>query len=187
MHDHPKYLSSANLLQALGITKRLMIALYRQKDELQKEIDKHRETIEKLLVYLALELDNPNLDLALLEFLCRLLDINVQKLRKKKEGLEEEQEQEMTEEERKNHIRWIIYEAYKIINPNRIAGETDLENFINNVKTRGLEEARKYTNHAVNYEKSLGTKFLGELNKEKSSFVEMLKEQGFQGQGRGFA
>ena len=187
MIDHTNSISSVNLLKAMGITKRLMENMNRSKEELQAEIEKHRDALEKLLEYLILGLDNPNLDLSLLEFLCRLLGIHTSKLRKKREELEHEHEHEMTEEERKNYMKWIIYEAYKIINPNRIAGETDLENFISNITTRGIEEARKYTSHSEKYEQELGAGVIANLDKGKLGFVEMLKEQGFQGHGRGFA
>lgn len=40
---------------------------------------------------------------------------------------------------------FIIYEIYKITNPQQLAGETELDNFINNTLTRGLDYAKKFT------------------------------------------
>lgn len=39
---------------------------------------------------------------------------------------------------------FIIYEIYKITNPHQLAGETELDNFINNTLTRGTEFAKKF-------------------------------------------
>ncbi|MFN7039132.1 MAG: DUF5394 family protein [Alphaproteobacteria bacterium] len=40
--------------------------------------------------------------------------------------------------------RIAIYEEYKALNPNRIAGETKLDNFIHNMKIGGMKRASKY-------------------------------------------
>lgn len=106
-----------------------------------------------LLEYLAINEDNPNLDPEIFHFLEKIFG---KKLRKKKEKeakerkdngeLEEEEgkDDDLTPEEKKRRARLAMYEIYKITNPQRIAGETEMDNFINNVKTRGLAVACKY-------------------------------------------
>ena len=58
-------------------------------------------------------------------------------------------EDELTKEEKQIRLRAAIYEIYKLTNPNRLAGETAMENFIKNVKTRGVEFAMKYDGHEM--------------------------------------
>lgn len=40
--------------------------------------------------------------------------------------------------------RLATYEVYKILNPRRLAGETKIDNFINNIITSGIEFAKKH-------------------------------------------
>lgn len=62
--------------------------------------------------------------------------------------------------------RMAIYELHKIMNPRQLAGETRLENFINNMIVGGLELAMKYEG---------GTK--KELERYDAKFLEGLQEQ----------
>ena len=77
----------------------------------------------------------------------------------------------------------IVYEVYKILNPNRLAGETTLENFINNVQARGVKVALEY--EGKEFEKMFDKKDLENLESHKFSFVNTLKNEGFRGGGRG--
>ncbi len=175
----------SSMLNAMNLAKQLAKNLYISQIALQREIEKNRGLLEELLEYLILNLNNAHFDLYLLKLLCRILGISLNKIDKKEQEQEEEKQDELTEEQKKNYMRWIIYEAYKIVNPNRIAGETDLENFISNVKTRGIKEAMKYTSNGEEYEKEIGRRVINKMDKNCSSFVAMLKSQGIYGEGRG--
>lgn len=76
-------------------------------------------------------------------------------------------------------MRMVIYEMYKIINPNRIAGETAIENFINNVRFRGLKFALQHevkSNHllkqARNHEEKSHREII-EINKGKNLGIKL--------------
>ncbi|MDJ1406839.1 MAG: DUF5394 family protein [Candidatus Midichloria sp.] len=53
-------------------------------------------------------------------------------------------EEELSGEELKTQTMFIIYEVYKMLNPSRIAGETEIQNFIDNIMIRGVEAALYY-------------------------------------------
>ena len=102
---------------------------------------------------------------------------------KEKKEEEIEKEEELTEEQKQIRLRQIIYEVYKIINPERLAGETSLENFISNVITRGIEVAMEYD--GSQYAKKFTEEELNNLESHKTSFVTKLKSEGHKGSGRG--
>jgi hypothetical protein len=83
----------------------------------------------------------------------------------------------LTEKDKKNIkaqlIRWAIYELYKIINPRQLAGETKMENFINNVLVGGIEYAKEYSGGSPEEIKSYGfdSGFLKELEKSHKSHL----------------
>lgn len=168
-------------------------------EDLKKAIDNHDEKrldqlsknkamFLKIFEYLVLNQDNPNIDPRLLIIVMKFLGIEPKS--KKKERSEEEDDlhpeghfYEMTEEERKQYLRMVFYEAYKMLNPHAIAGETYLQNFIKNVQIRGVEEALKY--EGSEFAKTIDVKDLKELDHSGKSFVEELDKQGFKGFGRG--
>lgn len=110
-------------------------------EDLPASIQLNKEFLLRMLEYFVDNMDNPNIDPLLLQLLCLYLGIKPRLAEKKKEIAIEEEWEELTEEERKRLLLLIFYEAYKIINPNRIAGETAAENFLNNVLYRGLRKA----------------------------------------------
>ena len=148
-----------------------------------KDLNQHKNILAKLLEYLILNQDNPNIDISLIQFLERALGITKSKDKDKKKEQEEEKEEELSEEQKKIRYQQIMYEAYKILNPERIAGETSLENFISNVITRGIEVAREYD--GAQYEKDFSKKEIDNLDSYKESFVDKLKSSGHEGFGRG--
>jgi hypothetical protein len=148
-----------------------------------KDITKHKSILSKLLEYLILNQDNPNMDLSLILFLEKALGITKSKKKEKDKEQEEEKEEELSEEQKKIRYQQIMYEAYKILNPERIAGETSLENFLSNVITRGIEVAREYD--GAQYEHDFSKKELNDLDSYKESFVDKLKSSGHRGGGRG--
>ena len=152
---------------------------------ISEDITKHKGILAKLLEYLILNQNNPNMDLSLIQFLEKALGITKSKKKDKDKDkeLEEEKEEELSEEQKKIRYQQIMYEAYKILNPERIAGETSLENFLSNVITRGIEVAREYD--GAQYENNFSKKEIQDLDSNKESFVDKLKSSGHKGAGRG--
>lgn len=149
----------------------------------EQDLIQHKKIFAKLLEYLILNQDNPNIDISLIQFLERALGITKSKEKDKNKEHEEEKEEELSEEQKRLRYQQIMYEAYKILNPERIAGETSLENFISNVITRGIEVAREYD--GAQYEKDFSKKEIDNLDSYKESFVDKLKSSGNKGFGRG--
>jgi hypothetical protein len=98
--------------------------------------------------------------------------------RLKKKGLENAQEEEfsfqfMTKKQREQynqHLReMVMYELYKFLTPHQIAGETRLENFVNNVVHGGINYALHYMGEDIDKAKQfsdmLGKSFVKELEK----------------------
>lgn len=71
--------------------------------------------------------------------------------------------------------RMLAYEAHKILNPRQLAGETRQQNFENNVRTRGLKEAKKYAGGSEE-----------EIEKYSKSHVKELEKQHQQVKKGGF-
>ncbi len=61
----------------------------------------------------------------------------------------------------------LIYEAYKILNPKRIAGETLIQNYLNNYITGGIKKATRY--EKKNESKKIPPKHLKNFKKKFSS------------------
>lgn len=95
-----------------------------------------------LLEYLVLNMDKPDVDISLINMIAQFLGIKLST--ETEEDLEKEEENRLTKEEKERRHRLVIYEIYKIMNPRRLAGETPLDNFINNVKTKGFKTAMLY-------------------------------------------
>ena len=78
-----------------------------------------------------------------------------------------------------------IYEIYKAMNPNRLAGETQLENFINNVQVHGIKTALQ--NEGKEYAKEISTTELGTLQSNTGKAAAAIRQSGAQkggGMGR---
>lgn len=96
---------------------------------------------------------------------------------KQKAGEEHEQEEDFEslspkEKERLKKLfkLFAIYEAYKITNPNQIAGETKQENFINNLQMYGKAFAIKKEGSDM----GMDAKELDEMERNRKSFVEAI-------------
>lgn len=174
-------LDAETLAEAIEIARKLQIEMEAGKPGISKDdLHEHRDILTKLLEYLMLNYNNPNMDVSLIEFLAKALGISIRKDKNKEKDKEKE---ELTEEQKKIRHMQIMYEAYKILNPRRIAGETSLENFISNVLTRGVKTARGY--EGAEYERYFTKKELDNLSSYKKSFVNKLKSSGNKGYGRG--
>ena len=176
-------LDPKTLAEAIEIARKLQIKMEGgNPDILKDDLHEYRNILTKLLEYLMLNYNNPNMDVSLIKFLAKALGIDIRK-DKDKDKEREEKEEELTEEQKKIRNMQIIYEAYKILNPHRIAGETSLENFVSNVLTRGIEVAREY--EGAEYEHHFTKKELDNLSSYRESFVKKLKSSGHKGHGRG--
>ncbi len=122
-------------------------------------------------------------NITLFKDLLKLLAIFLKKSKQIQENELEEESEFLTEEEIKTQTRFIIYEIYKIINPNKIAGETQIENFISNVIVRGIEAALYYEKRNVS--KIFSPKELRILKDNSKSILGQLKAFGTIGFGRG--
>ena len=67
--------------------------------------------------------------------------------------------------------RFIIYEIYKILTPRRIAGETNLQNFISNFIIRGEKQAIKYESGSKKVLKKYSPQFIKKLRIKRKKFV----------------
>jgi hypothetical protein len=172
-----------DLRKLLAVAYDLREALAAGDKEKLRSLEKSRTLLMTLLEYLILNEDNPNLDTSLIATLLKFLGIDIKKQKHEENERQEEQEEFLSEEEKKHRLRLIFYEVYKILNPERLAGETPLQNFINNVKTRGIEVALKYEGAEV--AQQFDSKELERLEAGKGKFVEKLEKEGFKGFGSG--
>lgn len=178
-----KSLSSEELLQLLEIARVLRMAMERNDQEKLKELEHSRPMLLMLLEYLIINSDNPNIDQSMILLLERFLGINLNKSKDKDEELEEEKEEELSEEEKKRRMQIMMYEVYKTLNPHQIAGETAIQNFIDNVRTRGIKVAMQHEGKEFANQFRPGD--LKNLESYKHSFVNALAKEGHKGGGKG--
>lgn len=176
-----KDLNSAELLQLLEIARILQKALERNDHDKLKELERSKPMLLMLLEYLIINSDNPNIDQSMILLLEKFLGITLGK--DKGEDIEEEREEELSEEEKRRRLQHVIYEVYKILNPHQIAGETAINNFINNVRTRGINVAMR--NEGKEFAKYFDANDLSNLESYKHSFVSALAKEGHKGGGKG--
>ncbi|KIE04747.1 hypothetical protein NF27_FX00080 [Candidatus Jidaibacter acanthamoeba] len=185
-----------SLIKLINIAYDLKKAFSKGTEVGSQEIVVDISLMAMLFEYMVLNLDEKNIDPELIEFLEKILGIKKKRKRKKElvkgeeqqeEDLdlepEETQEVELSKEEKERRYRLAMYEIYKILNPRQLAGETSLENFVNNVKTRGVEEAMKY--EGAEHAKNFNSNELENLESHKFGFVQALEAHGAKGGGRG--
>ncbi len=154
----------------------------------QEEIQENRAVLEKLLQYLIQNIHNPEIDVALIKMLADMLGHNLESTEISNHldysNIEKTaEEQKLEKEEYERIMRIIIYEIYKMINPKQIAGETRMENFINNATLYGLEAAIAYDKNPNDIVK-MAEKLNIECG-EKESFVEKISKHINQSNQRG--
>lgn len=182
--DKVSSLSSETLIEVLEAAYSLRRAIEGGKDA-SNMIKEQEPIMIMLLEYLILNMDNPNIDKGIFAFLEQIFGEKLKKLKHYKDekykidGQEEGVEDELTKEEKQIRLRAAIYEIYKLTNPNRLAGETAMENFIKNVKTRGVEFAMKYDGHEME------SKFTKTELKNLSSYSDLVKKNIHDGGSRG--
>lgn len=81
-----------------------------------------------------------------------------------------EEDKKITIQIKKNLEKFMVYEIYKILNPRKIAGETRLDNFINNMITGGLKRASKYEGGKAKDLRKYSPSLIKKLNKQHSKF-----------------
>ncbi|MDJ1305452.1 MAG: DUF5394 family protein [Candidatus Midichloria sp.] len=92
-------------------------------------------------------------------------------------------EEELSEEELKTQTRFVIYEIYKMLNPSRIAGETEIQNFIDNVMIRGVEAALYYDRR--NISRGFSKEELKILGQHSKTALRRINAFGSRGWGKG--
>lgn len=180
--DNADQLSAEDLLALLNVAYQLQKALAHGDTEVAEQLAKRREELLQLLEYMVANIDNPNIDRSLLPMLQQMLGIDVRDVAKELAERDEE-DQEKTKEEIERINKVMIYEIYKIVNPHQLAGETSMENFISNVKTRGIKEAMKYegAEHAKDFHKD----DLKNLEGYRHSALDAIHKAGSRGGGLG--
>ena len=155
------------MLEFLTIAEDLKAAMQNGDVEAKKRLGSLKPILAKLLDYLINNVNNPHIDPLLLEFIQRVLGLKNKE--KDSETVQEKREREISEEKEKHEYRMVMYEVYKIINPHQLAGETSLENFLNNIKLYGAEVARQYS--GASFESIVNTDKIEE-EARKGGFVE---------------
>jgi len=119
-----------------------------------------------------------------IEELIKLIIAFIQNMKKAKKEKEVFSNEELSKQESEIQLRFVIYEVYKMLNPNRLAGETEIENFLSNVMTRGIEAALYYEKKGIS--KAFDQKELSILSKNSNSWVtRTISEFGSKGYGKG--
>lgn len=176
-------LSHDKLKKFLEVAYNLRRAFNEGKEIAPEELAEAKVFLAMLLEYLINHKDSPFLDVALLRFIEEVLGIR-HKAKTKEEMREEKEEKRLKEEYKKHRYRMAMYEIYKVINPNRLAGETELDNFINNLRTRGLDVAQQYQ-RGNNFEKLFTKQEIENIASYKHVFQQLLQDMGAIGYGKG--
>jgi hypothetical protein len=173
-------LDTASFLKLLQIAYNLKRAFQSKQGMSRETIEQHIPMMAMLFEYIVRKLDKNSLDVELLRFLEEFLGIKFKEKEKDKdEEKEHEEEEELSKEEKDRRFRLAMYEIYKLMNPRQLAGETALDNFINNVRTRGVGEALKYEGSEYATEFKLSE--LQNLESHKFAFNQELRDNGARG------
>ncbi len=169
-------LPAKDLAQLLAIAEELKNAISMNDEQKLKSMEQSKHLMFVLLEYLILNMDNPSIDAELIALLQRFLGIDLEKDKKEKDEEELLEYEEMSKEQKDHIHRQMIYEIYKMLNPNRLAGETALENFMNNVVRYGVQEAMQH--EGKEFAKYFNEKDLENISSHRFSFVENLSKAG---------
>ena len=169
-------LPAKDLAELLAIAEKLKKAISANDQQQLKSFEQSKHLMFVLLEYLILNMDNPSIDAELIALLQRYLGIDLGKEKKERDEEELLEYEEMSKEQKEHIHRMMVYEIYKILNPNRIAGETALENFMNNVIRYGVKEAMKH--EGKEFAKYFDPKDLQNIESHRFSFAEQLSKAG---------
>lgn len=147
-------LSSIDAGELTEIQSRLLLLLQKFSGKLRdkfKEKEKFEELfkspdgkLQKTLRELSMYLMSQNV------VLKRSMSKNAKKGKDKLESMSKK----MLQKFKKMVKKFAVYEIYKAMNPNRIAGETHKENFVSNYIVGGMKRAEKYKSKDVNISKN---------------------------------
>lgn len=165
-----------DLAQLMAIAEELKQAILRNDEQKIKSLAQNKHILLSLLEYLILNMDKADIDASLITMLQKFLGISSEKDKKEKDEEELLEYEEMSEEQKQHIHRIMIYEIYKALNPNQIAGETALENFINNVRRHGIVEAMQH--EGKEFAKNFNQKDLENIESHRFSFVDHLSKAG---------
>lgn len=138
----------------------------------EEDSDDLKMVLMRLLEHLITTKDSLELD--------KLIKIILALLKIRKNSTKEE---ELSEEKLKTQTRFVIYEIYKMLNPSRIAGETEIQNFIDNVMIRGVEAALYYDRR--NISRGFSKEELKILEQHSKTALRRINVFGSRGWGKG--
>jgi hypothetical protein len=191
VNKYTKNMDAESIQEALTIAKELKEAVEKNDQQKIKELQSSKAILLMLLEYLIRSSSNPSIDPNIIITICNFLGINISEEEKKETGIEEEQEkeEEQPEKERKEHLyRVACYELYKLVNPNKLAGETDMSNFLNNAQRVGIREALKYADPELSRQITKQAHVIEEPKAAaKESFVDQIEKTGKGGPVRGLS
>ena len=173
-------ITQSKLEKLLEIAYNLRRAFAEGQEIDEKELSEAKVFLAMLLEYLIKNRNNPNIDVSLIAFLEKVLGIKRSKERDEPDHQEKEAKR-LQNEYFKHRQRMVMYEIYKIINPNQLAGETRFDNFINNLVTRGLHVAKQY--NGKEYQKIFTNQEIENIASYSNIFKELLKESGARARG----
>lgn len=139
----------------------------------EKKLAEAKQFLAMVLKHLIKNRHKTEIDLTLIEFIEEVLGIKKEKL-KEEENYQEKENKRVKEEFKKHRYRMAMYEIYKVLNPAQLAGETKLDNFLNNLMTRGLAVAQKY--QGGEFTKLFSAKDMEYISSYRHIIKEMLHE-----------
>lgn len=192
-------ISAKDLMEVLELGHKLQSAIKGNRQDDIEHILNDKEKVLDMLAYIMANLDNPNLDQEMFFLILKFFGIDPEKEKEKKRKLDKSKKEDnnlefdengelankaIPKELRAHLFRMLCYEIYKVLNPRQLAGETALDNFINNVMTRGVDVAMQYEGNS--YAKEIlkeSPDALKNLESGKHEFVASLAKRGFHGGG----
>jgi hypothetical protein len=153
---------------------RIMMEILSSKDQDFVTIDMLDERQKKLLMAELKEIiisftksSTENIVDILIQRFLQSYSNNVKKLKEEDHFRLSEKDKKQIKEEL---LKMAIYEEYKALNPKRIAGETSVENFLNNMIIGGIEHASKYEGGKNKNLDKYSKELIDELEKAHSTY-----------------
>lgn len=185
---HQKDLNPESISEALLVASELKLAIAENDEEKLEELESKKGLLLMLLEHILNDSLSHKIDPYLLDFLLKYFGIKLPKAHEFSAQYYKEEEKKKKAEQELLH-RLIIYEIYKILCPNKLAGETEIDNFINNTRTHGRDYAIKhaepdfkklYIYHIASMMESSPT------SSNKKSFVDLVDANSKTPSGRNF-
>lgn len=133
------------IMEIFSKAKKAMMGSESDQNQCRDDIIKYKSAIIALLEYLIMSSQSIQNDLEIIGFMCKLLGIDlnmlINKIKTSKEQEKNKEEQRLTKNDEKILKSLIIYEMYKWMTPNAVAGKTPIQTFIGNVHRYGIVKA----------------------------------------------